>query len=175
MKRGKIVSLLVFMVLLMTFSCASSAKSKEPLPEIPRIGIKLGFGIEEPTGTVTIELRNADGSEIIWEKTAEAASFNRNASWYEYFIDTVPMLESGKKYRVYIKRSDEHSPQNAVYWKAETENPYAPGESEVKNADFCVKFFKYTNQTEEPDVITIDGNYGYFLYNEYRWQEFAVN
>ncbi len=175
MEKDKIFALLMITVLLISFSCASAAKSKEPPPMIPRIGVKLSFSADMPSGTITIEPKNNNGAEILWEKTEDLSSLAGASKWIYFYTDSVSMLESGVKYRIYIKRSDEHSPQNAVYWSAETEDPYPSGVSSVKNADFDAQYFKYTNTSDEPDVETTPGNYGYFIYDDYRWQEFLLN
>jgi hypothetical protein len=128
------------------------------------------------TGTVTVQIRNADGSAVIGTTTVSGSSLLKGNSVKNsfYFYPTLT-LNSGEKYRIYLTRSNTHNHMNDfVYWRSSSgnTNPYPQGNMNYPawNADYA--FITYSGgYTDQKQLST---NYGFAVgNNSWLWQEFV--
>jgi hypothetical protein len=128
------------------------------------------------SGTVTVQIRNADGSVVVGSTTVFASSLLKDGIKRNTFTFSPALtLNSGEKYRIYVTRSFPHSSTNSVTWRTSSggTDPYTKGVPSVYPAlslDFA--FVTYSNgYTDQQQTST---NYGFFIpSNNYRWQEFV--
>lgn len=131
-------------------------------------------GSASTTGTITVQIRNADGSVVIGSTTVPASSLNLTAWARNTFLFSPALtLNSGEKYRIYVTRSNPHNGSDHLTWRFNTANAYAPGGCSVNPGwagDFG--FATYSNGYLDQRNLTV--NYGFGLSPTYfRWQEFV--
>ncbi len=79
----------------------------------------------DPSGTFTIKVQNESGDTTYVEYTENVAVLPAD-DWYEFIILEGIILVPGKSYRLSLIRSDDHSPDNAIYWRGLIASTY-PG------------------------------------------------
>jgi hypothetical protein len=128
------------------------------------------------TGTITVEIRTADGSQVITSSTRTASSLASSSGWNTFYFNTV-YLTPLNKYRINVFRSDAHNnlTGNTIFWHSSsgTTNPYPQGINDVYpgwNLDYS--FISYSSgYTDQSQTLT---SYGFAVGNTVsRWQEFV--
>ncbi len=143
----------------------------------------------DPTGDFTLRVQSEDGGQTYFE-TTQAASVLPKCAWYLVDLEEPIQLDSAKKYRIVLSRTDDHSAQNAIYWKGLIESTY-PEVCDVNPSwetyDYAFKTYGMGNvpcaeQVEQIPINLIDSidqrqdsvNYGFGVPRvDYpRWQQF---
>jgi len=146
-------------------------------PKVAQRYIALNFdkGVST-TGTVTVEIRNADGSVIIFSNAISASSITNGNSWVTFKAPA--SLYRDQTYRIYVTRSDPHNytANNYIFWRCSSGgvNAYPDGINDVYpswNLDYAFRTYNsIIGLDQHQDLIT----YGFFTSNSlYRWQEFV--
>lgn len=129
------------------------------------------------SGTVTVEIRNADGSAILGTTTVSGSSLvkgnnKKNTFWFSPALT----LSSGQKYRIYLTRSNSHNHVNDnLYWRTCSGGVdgypkgimnYSPG--------WLLDYSFVTYSDGYVDQQQTSMNYGFAVSNtSYMWQEFV--
>jgi hypothetical protein len=129
------------------------------------------------TGTITVQIRNGDGSVVIGSTTVPASSIIKVNSKRNTFIFSPALtLSSGQKYRIYLTRSNPHNFVNDhMAWRTSSggTDVYAKGVTNyhpgwILDYSFVTYSGGYVDQQQ---TIT---NYGFIVgNNSYLWQEFV--
>lgn len=108
--------------------------------------IELFIQTVSPTGTCTIRVQSEDGKLTYAEQTF-SASLLPQFDWFKTEIISIS-APPDTKYRIRISRSDTHTPDNAIYWRGNTDSNY-PGYCNVnsswENYDFAFKTYGFSN------------------------------
>jgi hypothetical protein len=184
--------------LLLAISCSMDPgtedlrKSESPVKsEAPATASRLGPGISFPisfhrvdlwmnasdivTGTLTVQITNADGSVVIGSTTVSGNSILKGGIKKNSFYFPPLTLNSGEKYRISVQRSVSHTPSNAIYWRTSSggTNPYTPGVPSVYPG-WSLDFAFVTYSDGYVDQQQNSYNYGFAIASTYaRWQEFV--
>lgn len=128
------------------------------------------------SGTITVEIRNSNGSTVLASSVRNASSLYIGNGWNTFRFTTV-YLNPLEKYRIYVTRSDGHNYNagNYIFWRTSSggNNAYPQGINDVYpswNLDYA--FITYSSGYV--DQQQLNGNYGFAVANSYyRWQEFV--
>lgn len=130
------------------------------------------------TGTVTVEIRNSDGSVVLGTSTVAASLLTKGLAKNTFPLSTPVTLTPGDHYKIYVTRSDAHSmpTNNYIFWKTcpSGVDAYPPGVmiySPGWNLDFSFITYNGSFADQQQTSATYGfaiGNAGYYL-----WQEFV--
>jgi hypothetical protein len=148
----------------------TSATSLDRVDLITHVGTNL-------TGTVTVDIRNADGSVVIGSTTVPALSITTGLATNTFLFSPALTLNAGDKYRIYLTRSDAHNygANNYIFWRTSSGgvDAYPAGVNDVHPAwtlDYAFKTYNGTVVDQQQNLAT----YGFFVSSGfYRWQEFV--
>lgn len=129
------------------------------------------------TGTVTVEIRNADGSVVIGSTTVPASSIIKGNSVRNTFTFSPALtLSSGLKYRIYLTRSNPHNYlTDHIAWRTSSGgvDAYAPGVMNY-SPSWILDYAFVTYSDGYVDQQQTSTNYGFAVSNtSYLWQEFV--
>lgn len=127
------------------------------------------------TGTITIQIRNSNGSSILASSTKIASFLLTGSNWNSFTFSGVT-LYSNTKYRLYVTRSDAHnySGNNYIFWDSSSggTDAYPGGVNDVYPSwtlDYAFRTYSSTGLDQQQNLST----YGFFTSSGlYRWQEF---
>lgn len=188
---------LIFSAVFLMFSCDADREAGEVQPvkakRIPEESAALKLpGLSFPimlnrvdlfldastsvSGTVTVQIRNADGSSIIGSTTVSGSSLIKGTNKKNTFWLPNLTLNSGEKYRIYLIRSNTHSyPNNAIFWKTCSGgvDGYPKGVMNYSPA-WLLDYAFVTYSDGYVDQQQLSTNYGFAVgNNDYLWQEFV--
>jgi hypothetical protein len=127
------------------------------------------------SGTITMEIRNADGSAVLGSTTVLANNLVKGHMKRNSFYFALT-LNSGQKYRIYLTRSGTHNASTDYFaWRTSSggTNPYPNGVPSVYPG-WSLDFSFVTFSDGYVDQQQLSANYGFSIYNNgYRWQEFV--
>jgi len=189
---------LVAAVMLAIISCDINSDFEEvkPLPNkkaetsLAANPIKISFPItvgridiytvtsDNVSGTVTMEIRTADGSAILGTSVVSGVNLLKGNSIRNTFLFSPAVnLNSNQKYRIYVTRSNPHSLSDNVAWRTCSSgvNGYLPGVPDVFiNSGWVLDYSFVTYSDGYVDQQQTSTNYGFAIANNgYRWQEFV--
>lgn len=129
------------------------------------------------TGTVTVEIRNADGSVTIGSTTVAASSMTTGLATNTFLFSPALTLNATEKYRIYLTRSDAHnySANNYIFWRTSSGgvDAYPAGINDVHPSwtlDYAFTTYNGGFADQQQSLAT----YGFFVSSGfYRWQEFV--
>jgi hypothetical protein len=129
------------------------------------------------TGTVTVEIRNADGSVVIGSTTVPAGSILTGMTTNTFLFSPALVLNADEKYRIYVTRSDVHnySGNNYIFWRTSSGgvDAYPAGINDVHPSwtlDYAFTTYNGGIVDQQQTLAT----YGFFVGSGfYRWQEFV--
>lgn len=127
------------------------------------------------TGDLTLQIRNAAGTAILDSIRMPVSSISAGISWKMFEFPKLPLLERGKRYRLYVKRSDNHNPDEAdiIWWGTNLSGDvYSSGSNDLYPSRITDYAFR-TYSNDGIDQEQLQTGRGYFVGNDsYRWQEF---
>jgi hypothetical protein len=157
----------------------TDSRWQEFLADYPKVALRyLALNLEKGsavTGSVTVQIRNADGTEVIAEKIVSASSLPSGTAWETFKISAT--LYRDQPYRIYFLRSDEHNytANNYIFWRTSSGgvNAYPDGINDVHPSwtlDYAFRTYSaLSGLDQQQNLIT----YGFFTSNTItRWQEF---
>lgn len=129
------------------------------------------------TGTVTVEIRNGDGSVVIGSTTVPAGALALGMNTNTFYFSPVLSLTPGEKYRIYLTRSDQHNynTNNYIFWRTSSSgiDAYPGGVNDVHPSwtlDYAFTTYNGGIADQQQPLKT----YGFFVSSGmYRWQEFV--
>jgi hypothetical protein len=131
------------------------------------------------TGTVTVEIRNSDGSVVLGTSTVPAASLLIKGLAKNTFPLATPVtLAPGDHYRIYVTRSDTHHmpTNNYIFWKTcpSGVDAYPPGVM-IYSPGWMLDFAFITYNGSSADQQQTSATYGFAIGSagSYLWQEFV--
>lgn len=129
------------------------------------------------SGTVTMQIRNADGTVVVGSSTVSGNSLLRGHMLRNTFLFSPALtLNSGQKYRIYLTRSNPHNYINDhIAWRCSSggTNPYTSGVPSVYPG-WQLDFTFVTYSGGYVDQQQLQPNYGFSIGNNgYYWQEFV--
>jgi hypothetical protein len=139
------------------------------------ITLNLDKGVST-TGTVTVQIRNADGSLVLAQRVVAASGLPNGNAWVAFKV--AASLYRDQTYRIYLTRSDAHnySANNYIFWRCSSGgvNAYPDGINDVYpswNLDYAFRTYNSIIGLDQQQNLI---NYGFFTSNSlYRWQEFV--
>lgn len=133
----------------------------------------IGAGI---TGTVTVEIRNNDGTVVIGSTTVAANTLAGGTATNMFTFSPALVLTPGTAYRIYVTRSDAHNypTNNYIFWRTSSSGVDAyPGINDVYPS-WTLDYGFTTYNGSFVDQQQTSGNYSFFVGSGfYRWQEFT--
>jgi hypothetical protein len=146
-------------------------------PKVSQRYIALNFDKgASTTGTVTVQIRNADGSVVIAQNIVSASGLPNGNAWVTFKL--AASLYRDQPYRIYVTRSDAHNyaANNYIFWRCSSGgvDAYPDGVNDVYPSwklDYAFRTYNaIIGLDQHQDLI----NYGFFTSNTfYRWQEFV--
>ena len=129
------------------------------------------------TGTVTMQIRSADGSVILGTSVVNGSNIVKGHMVKNTFLFSPNLsLNSGQKYRIYLTRSNPHNYMNDhITWRTSSggNDAYPKGVPSVYPA-WVLDFAFVTYSDGYTDQQQLSANYGFAIGNNgYRWQEFV--
>jgi hypothetical protein len=130
------------------------------------------------TGTVTVEIRNSDGSVVLGSSTVAASLLTKGLAKNTFPLSTPVTLAPGDHYRIYVTRSDTHHmpTNNYIFWKTcqSGVDAYPPGVM-VYSPGWILDFAFITYNGSSVDQQQTSATYGFAIGNAgyYLWQEFV--
>jgi hypothetical protein len=129
------------------------------------------------SGTVTVEIRNADGSVVLGSTTVPGSSILKGNSIKNTFTFSPALtLTSGQKYRIYITRSNQHNYMNDhIAWRTCSGgvDGYPKGVMNY-SPNWLLDYSFITFSDGNVDQQQTATNYGFAFSNTgYLWQEFV--
>jgi hypothetical protein len=131
------------------------------------------------SGTVTVQIRNADGTVVLGTSVVSGANLLKGNSIRNTFTFAPAVtLNSRQKYRIYVTRSNPHNfMTDHVSWRTCSSgvNAYTPGVPDVfVNSGWVLDYSFVTFSDGYVDQQQTSTNYGFAISNtSYRWQEFV--
>gem|GEM_PF-4172688 len=131
------------------------------------------------SGTVTVQIRSADGSTVLGSTTVSGASLLKgNMVRNTFLFSPAVSLSSNQKYRIYLTRSSPHNyMSDYLYWRTSSSgvDAYTRGVPDVFiNSGWVLDYAFVTYSDGFVDQQQTSTNYGFFVSNDlYRWQEFV--
>ena len=128
------------------------------------------------SGTVTVQIRNADGSVVIGSITVSGSSLVKGHMVKNSFYFPSLSLNSGQKYRIYLTRSNPHNYlTDHISWRTSSggTNPYPAG---IMNYSYSweLDYAFATYSDGYLDQKQLSTNYGFAVgNNSWLWQEFV--
>lgn len=188
----------IFCVFLMLTSCTDPGFDEAklaPTSKLPEASITGGPLFSSPitigridiftvtsntvSGTVTMQIRNADGSAILGTSVVSGANLIKGNSIRNTFtFSPAVSLNSNQKYRIYVTRSNPHNYlSDYVAWRTSSSgvNAYTPGVPDVfVNSGWVLDYSFVTYSDGFVDQQQTSTNYGFAIFDTtYRWQEFV--
>lgn len=129
------------------------------------------------TGTITVQIRNADGTVIIGSTTVPASSIIKGNMIRNAFVFYPALtLSSGQKYRIYLIRSNPHNYlTDHIAWRTSSGgvDAYPKGVPNVFPS-WVLDYSFVTYSNGYVDQQQTQTNYGFAVGNtSYLWQEFV--
>lgn len=129
------------------------------------------------TGTVTVEIRNGDGSVVIGSTTVPAGTLAPGQATNTFYFSPALSLTPGEKYRIYITRSDQHNynTNNYIFWRTSSGGVDAyPGGINDVHPSWTLDYAFTTYNGGLVDQQQLLRTYGFFVSSGlHRWQEFV--
>jgi hypothetical protein len=194
---GKASHLMICSFIVLLFSCNLSSNMEEVQPKAEKMALYPG-GIGGPifshaisfhrvdiftstsdaiSGTVTMEIRNADGSVVYGSRTVFANNLVKGHMKKNTFVFSPALtLNSGQKYRIYFIRSNPHNYLNDhIAWRSSNggTDVYPKGTCYFHNSvPFDLSFVTYSDgYVDQQQTSSV---YGFAIGNTYAaWQEFV--
>lgn len=152
---------------------------QEFVPEVPKVNLtyvdlNLDVG-SATTGTLTVQIRNADGTTVLSQAVISASSLLPGNNWKKFKVGAT--LNRNEKYRIYVIRSDAHNYflNNYIFWRTSSGgvDAYPGGVNDVYPSwtlDYAFRTYSAISGLDQHQDLT---TYGFALGNSaYRWQEF---
>jgi len=153
---------------------------QEFLADYPKVSVRyimlnLDKGVST-TGTVTVQIRNADGSVVLAQNVVPASSVPNGNSWATFKLSA--SVYRDQTYRIYFTRSDAHNyaANNYIFWRCSSGgvDAYPDGINDVYPSWTLDYAFRTYSAVSGLDQHQDQINYGFFTSNNlYRWQEFV--
>jgi hypothetical protein len=130
------------------------------------------------SGTVTVEIRNSDGSVVLGSSTVAASLLIKGLAKNTFPLSTPVTLAPGDHYRIYVTRSDTHHmpTNNYIFWKTcpSGVDAYPPGVM-IYSPGWMLDFAFITYNGSSADQQQTSATYGFAIGSagSYLWQEFV--
>jgi hypothetical protein len=152
-------------------------KADYPKVSLGFITLNLTVG-SAPTGTVTAEIRSADGSTVLAQSVAPTSQIGPGLTQWIIFKFNTILLNRDQPYRIYVTRSDLHDypANNYIFWRTSSGgvDAYPDGVNDVYPSwtlDYAFRTYSPALILDQHQDLT---NYAFFVSNNlYRWQEFV--